>query len=54
MAQLLSRNNPKPIEYVGVDDQFGESGKPEDLMVKYGLKSQDIVSAAEKVVKRKQ
>jgi transketolase len=54
VAQLLSRNNPKPIEYVGVDDQFGESGKPEDLMVKYGLKSQDIVSAAEKVVKRKQ
>lgn len=53
VAQLLAQNNPKPIEYVGIDDKFGESGKPEDLMVKYGLKSQDIVEAVEKVIKRK-
>ena len=49
----LAQNNPKPIEYVGIDDKFGESGKPEDLMVKYGLKSQNIVHAVEKVIKRK-
>jgi transketolase len=53
VAQLLAQNNPKPIEYVGIDDKFGESGKPEDLMVKYGLKSQNIVHAVEKVIKRK-
>lgn len=53
VAQLLAQNNPKPIEYVGINDKFGESGKPEDLMVKYGLKSQDIVEAVEKVIKRK-
>lgn len=53
VAQLLALNNPKPIEYVGINDKFGESGKPEDLMVKYGLKSQNIVHAVEKVIKRK-
>ena len=53
VAQLLAQNNPKPIEYVGINDKFGESGKPEDLMVKYGLKSQNIVHAVEKVIKRK-
>lgn len=53
VAQLLSRNNPKPIEYIGVDDEFGESGKPEELMVKYGLKAENIVEAAKKVLKRK-
>lgn len=53
VAQLLAQNNPKPIEYIGIDDKFGESGKPEDLMVKYGLKSQNIVHAVEKVIKRK-
>lgn len=53
VAQLLAQNNPKPIEYVGINDKFGESGKPEDLMVKYGLKSQNILEAVEKVIKRK-
>ena len=53
VAQCLSRNNPTPIEMVGVNDTFGESGKPQELMVKYGLDSQSIVKAALKVVKRK-
>ncbi|MFA6200292.1 MAG: transketolase family protein [Bacteroidales bacterium] len=53
VAQLLARNNPKPIEYVGVDDEFGESGKPEELMVKFGLKAENIVEAVEKVIARK-
>lgn len=52
VSQLLSRNNPKPIEYIGIDDKFGESGKPEDLMVKYGLKSENIISAVHKAIKR--
>ncbi len=53
VAQLLARNNPKPMEYVGVDDEFGESGKPEELMVKFGLKAVNIVEAVKKVIARK-
>jgi transketolase len=53
IAQLLARNEPLPQEYIGVDDTFGESGKPEELMVKYGLKSINIVTAVQKVIARK-
>lgn len=54
IAQLLSRNLPTPIEYVAVNDSFGESGTPEELMVKYGLDTPNIVKAAIKVMSRKQ
>jgi transketolase len=54
IAQVLCRHYPSPQEYVAVDDQFGESGTPEELMVKYGLDTADIVRAAERVVARKQ
>lgn len=53
VAQLLVRNNPAPIEYIGVDDQFGESGKPMELMAKYGLDCEHIVLAAKKAISRK-
>lgn len=53
IAQLLSRFNPTPVEYVAVDDKFGESGKPEELMSKFGIDTIDIVKAAEKVLSRK-
>lgn len=53
ISQLLSRNHPAPLEYVGVNDSFGESGTPEGLMEKYGLNAQSIVEAAKKVIKRK-
>lgn len=53
IAQLLIRNNPVPLEYVGVNDTFGESGKPDQLMEKYGLKAKNIVSAAKKAIERK-
>ncbi|MBR9833440.1 transketolase family protein [Acidiluteibacter ferrifornacis] len=53
IAQLLSRENPTPMEYVAVNDSFGESGTPEELMTKYGLDAANIVKAAEKVIKRK-
>ncbi len=53
ISQLLARNNPAPIEYVGVNDSFGESGTPEGLMEKYGLNAQSIVEAAKKVIGRK-
>ena len=53
IAQLTSRHFPVPIEYVGTNDTFGESGKPMELLKKYGLDSPDIVAAAEKVISRK-
>lgn len=53
IAQVLAKNNPTPIEFVAVNDTFGESGKPEELLVKYGLDTPNIVAAAQKVVSRK-
>ena len=53
IAQLLSRHSPMPVEYVAVDDQFGESGKPDELMKKFGLDASDIIAAAERAIKRK-
>lgn len=52
IAALLSQEFPTPIEFVGVKDTFGESGTPAELLEKYGLKSTNIVDAAEKVISR--
>jgi transketolase len=53
IAQLLARKMPAPLEMVAVDDSFGESGTPDELMVKYGIDTADVVKAAEKVLTRK-
>jgi transketolase len=53
VAQLLARKMPLPIEFVGVNDSFGESGTPDALMKKYGLKAENIVQAVQKVLTRK-
>ncbi len=53
IAQVAAKNLPVPIEYVGTKDTFGESGKPVELLKKYGLDVSDIVAAAEKVIARK-
>ena len=53
IAQVLSRNNPLPQEFVAVNDSFGESGSPAQLMEKYGLDTPNIIAAAEKVITRK-
>ena len=53
IAQVLSRNNPLPQEFVAVNDSFGESGSPAELMEKYGLDTPNIIAAAEKVIARK-
>ena len=53
VAQILSQNLPSPHEYVAVNDQFGESGKPEELLDKYGLGVKDIVAASKKAIQRK-
>lgn len=53
VAQCLAKNAPTPIEFVGVNDSFGESGTPDQLMVKYGLDALNIVAACEKAIARK-
>jgi transketolase len=53
VGSVLLRNHPVPQEFVGVQDSFGESGTPEQLMVKYGLKAANIVAAAKLAVSRK-
>ena len=53
IAQLLALKLPRPIEMVAVNDSFGESGKPDLLMEKYGLKKDNIIEAVENVLQRK-
>jgi len=53
IAQLLAAQLPTPMEYVAVNDKFGESGTEEQLMTKYGINTANIVEAAQKVIKRK-
>ena len=53
IAQYLSTTLPTPIEMIGVNDTFGESGTPKDLMIKYGLSSDNIIESARKVISRK-
>lgn len=53
IAQLLGRKLPTPLEYVAVNDSFGESGTPEELLVKYGLDTPNIIRAAETAIGRK-
>lgn len=54
IAQLLALKSPTPLEYVAVNDQFGESGTPSELMSKFGLDTPDIVAAAQRAIARKQ
>lgn len=53
IAQVAAKECPVPIEFIGTNDTFGESGKPTDLLVKYGLDADHIVAAAEKALARK-
>lgn len=53
ICQLLSRNMPLPVEMVGVNNSFGESGTPAQLMEKYGLNAASIVASVKKVMARK-
>ena len=52
IAQLLAKELPTPMEYVAVNDTFGESGKPAELMTKYGIDTVNIVEAVKKVLAR--
>ncbi|MFO8235314.1 MAG: transketolase C-terminal domain-containing protein [Bacteroidales bacterium] len=53
IAQVLARKYPLPLEMVAMDNVFGESGTPNDLLKKYKLDLPDIIKATEKVIERK-
>ena len=47
VAQILAEEHPCPMAFIAVDDSFGESGTPEQLLEKYGLSTQNIIKAAQ-------
>jgi transketolase len=53
VAEILSKNYPVPMEFVGMHDHFGESGEPEELLSKYKMKSKDIIESVKRVISRK-
>lgn len=54
VAEVIAEGILAPLERVGIKDTFGESGKPDALMKKYGLSADDIVMAAKRAMQRKQ
>ncbi len=53
VAQLLARKNPAPMEFVAVNDQWGQSGTPAQLMEHYNLNEKSVIQAVKNVLKRK-
>jgi transketolase len=53
IAEVLARTNPLPIEFIGLNDTFAETGKPTELVEKYGMGIKDIKEAVKKVIRRK-
>lgn len=53
IAGILAQNKPAPVEFVAIDDKFGQSGTPSELMKAYGLDAEHIVDAAKKAIARK-
>jgi transketolase len=53
VAQVVAETRPCPMEFVGIQDTYAESGSPEELMEKYGLVARDVMVAAKRVLGRK-
>jgi transketolase len=53
IAQAVAEQAPCPMEFVGVQDTYAESGQPEELLDKYGLVARDLITAVRKVLARK-
>lgn len=53
VAELLAKNFPVPMEFIGMQDSFGESGEPDELLKKFGMSAADIVEATKQVISRK-
>ncbi|MCL6614787.1 MAG: transketolase family protein [Firmicutes bacterium] len=54
VAEVVVRHHPVPMEFVGIQDRFGQSGKPSELMKEYGLTAEDVAAAVERAIARKQ
>ena len=52
VSECLAKNYPVPMEFIGVDDQFGQSGTPEELIEHYGMGTRDIIKAVNKILRR--
>ena len=53
VSEVLARNYPTPMEFIGMPDSFGESGKPDELLEKYGMKAANIIKKVKEVLLRK-
>jgi len=53
VARIIAKHHPVPMEFVAVKDKFGMSGKPAELLARYGLTAKDIAAAVRDVIKRK-
>ena len=53
VAEVLAKNNPVPMEFIGVQNRFGESGAPTELMKHFGMGVESIIDAAKRAIKRK-
>jgi len=53
VAEVLAKERPVPMEFIGMQDRFGESGSPDTLMDEFGLRAQDVVAAAKRAIARK-
>jgi transketolase len=53
VAELLARHKPVPMEFVGMQDRFGESGSPAELLKHFGLDADGIAEAVRRVLKRR-
>ena len=53
VSEILSQKLPAPMEIIGVQDRFGESGEPNELLEKFGLMAKNIIEAAKRAIKRK-
>lgn len=54
VSEVLSQNFPAPMEFIGIQDSFGESGTPEELKKKFGLTAKDIIEAVKRIIPRKE
>lgn len=53
VAQVVAQNRPCPMEFVGIEDTYAESGTAEELMKKYGLVAENVISATRRALSRK-
>jgi len=53
VAEVISRSAPVPLERIGIEDRFAESGQPDELLEKYGLSVEHIVSVVKQLISKK-